>query len=147
MTLIPKSPTSPFPPGGGFSYREPKTGRFFDGMLGNVDYTARQVIAYKAANPHIFTEGVGDFASTVQLIYAQKFETMPWLFVGQPDKGQSASLLPALQSATPAQAAAPAQLAGKQCSCGANDWKVILCKSCGNGKISGYVCNKCGKKR
>lgn len=147
MTLIPKVPTAPFPPGGGYSYREPKTGRFFDGMLGNVDYTARQVIAYKAANPHIFTEGAGDFASTVQLIYAQKFETMPWLFLGQPDKGQPASPLPVLQSAIPAQAVTPVQIEGKKCSCGSTEFIPVYCKTCGGNKISSYTCAKCGKAR
>jgi hypothetical protein len=131
MKLVPRNQNAPYPPGGGFSYTEPKTGRVFDGMLGNAETTARKIIEFKKANPHVFPEGGGDLESTIQLIYAQKWETMPWLFIGGGD-----------DPATP-----KAQPQTTVCACGENDWNPIFCKTCGPGRITGYVCRKCGKKR
>ncbi len=132
MTLVPKNCNAPYPPQGGYSYTEPKTGRVFDGMLGNVEVTARSVIAFKKANPHLFPDGAGDLFSTIQAVYQQKWQAMPWLFIGFND--------PATPKSQPE--AIPV------CACGAVDWQPIYCKTgCAPGRIVGWKCKSCGKAR
>lgn len=143
MKLIPKSQSAPYPPGNGYSYKEPKTGRWFDGLLGNVTVTAQKVIAFKLANPHIFPEGGGDLESTIQLIYAQKFETHPHLFMGQEPAPQ-----PQPTKKTQAVTVHPRYQLTKLCRfCGSAEFDEILCPTCSGKRVTGYKCRKCGKKQ
>lgn len=142
MTLIPKNQNAPFPPQGGYSFTDARTGMRFDGLHSNAQGTALKVIAHRNANPNLYPEGGGDPASVLQEIYAQKFATHPHLFVGQEPAPQ-----PQPTKKTQVVTVHPQAAAGRPCSCGANDWSAVYCKACGPGKISGYVCKKCGRRR
>jgi len=129
MKLVPKLPHSPYPPQGGYSFLDPRTGMSFDGLHGNVESTARKVVAHRVANPKLYPEGGGGLDETIQEIYAQKNATHPHLFLGGPE----------LKLGQQPQAATV-------CACGSTEFVEILCKTCGSRVVTGRKCAKCGKK-
>ncbi len=135
MPLIPRTPTAPFPAGGGFGFTDPRTLMPFDGMMGNAETTAQAIIKHRRGNPNKYdpTEaGLFDLDSVVQEIYAQKQKTHPHLFIGGPE----------LAAGVPPQAASV-------CTCGSTEFEPIYCATCGSGKsvVVGQRCKKCGGQK
>lgn len=142
MKYILRTPTQRFPRDGGFSFVDPRTKMRFDGMMASPDGTARAIIKHRRGNPKVYDPSDSqwfDHAQVVQEILGQKHQTHPHLFVDPAPPTAQASSVPIMQQ--------PAQSNSNACACGANDWEPILCKTCGNGRITGYVCRQCKRKR
>jgi len=128
MKLVMRRPTELYPAGQGFSFIEPKTKKEFNGLHGSPNETARKVVEHRRANPHIFSEASEfDVESVVQEIFAQKFATMPELFIGFGDPTETGM--------------------SNKCKCGANDWEEIYCPTCAGKRVVGHKCRKCGKEK
>ncbi len=139
MSLVLKNATaSQFPPQG-WPFTDPRTGMKFNGWEGSPPMQAVKIAAHRRANPHKWPDGEGqDTNGIVQELYAQKFASMPWLFVGQPDKDPTYR---------PNREATSVTISGEKCSCGATEFKPVYCKTCSGKRITGYTCASCGKEK
>jgi len=118
----------------------------FDGMMASPERTALAIIKHRRGNPKAYAPSESqwfDKDSIVQEILGQKQKTHPHLFVDP--TAQTAQV--GIGHANELQPQQPPQTKSGACVCGANDWEAILCKTCGNGKITGYVCRSCKRKR
>ncbi len=138
MLVLKNSQQSQFPPFGGWSFVDGKTGQRFNGWEGDQFAIARKVIEHRKANPKIYEPGTeGDVNSVVQQIFQQKHAQAPWLFRGNPDQGPGAY---------PSQPAARETIVkGAACSCGCTEFIAEYCKTCSGARIVGRKCKSCGK--
>lgn len=128
-----------FPPQG-WPFKDPKTGFRCNGYEGTPAMHAVKIIGNRRANPHHYPPGEPqwfDPNSVIQEIYAQKAATHPQLFKGFPDVQ-----IVAQPERIVSRVVAPTVI----CSCGANDYEPIYCKTCGGKRITGYKCKSCGKE-
>lgn len=146
MTLIPKSQSAPYPPQGGYSFTDPRTGMRFDGLQSNAEATALKIIAHRSANKNLYPEGGGDLASVIQEVYRQKFTTHPHLFLGY-DVPAAPAPIQKVAARVVAQLAAPRQLTKLCRFCSSAEFDEILCPTCAGKRVTGWKCRKCGKKQ
>ncbi len=140
MLVLKNSQQSQFPPFGGWSFVDGKTGQRFNGWEGDQFAIARKVIEHRKANPKIYEPGTeGDVNSVVQQIFQQKHAQAPWLFRGEPDQGSGA-----YPSATQTQ---EQTIRGERCTCGSVEYEPVYCKTCSGKRIVGTKCKSCGKSK
>jgi hypothetical protein len=130
MNLVEKNPQNPYPANGGYGFKDPRTGREFNGLHSSARDTALKIIEHRRGNPHIYHPGESQWFDGDQVrqeIYQQKFQTMPELFIGFGEQPKSAT--------------------DQKCSCGEQDWETEYCKGCSGKRVVGYKCRKCGLKK
>lgn len=126
-----------FPPGGGFSFIDAKTGFRVNGLEGTIEQTAQKVVDHRRANPNVYPPSevnAFELGAVIQEIFKQKFASMPWLFEGggeQPGFYETGSK--------------PAVLG--HCICGETAVEPIYCPGCGGQRITGYRCIACKAER
>jgi hypothetical protein len=138
MSLVLKNPNRDmFPPGGGFSFVDPKTNFRVNGLEGTLEQTAQKVVDHRRANPNVYPASevnAFELGLVIQEIFLQKFATHPYLFVGggeQPGTWEAAQKTPELGS----------------CICGETKVEPVYCPTCGGQRITGYRCIACKAER
>lgn len=137
MILQLKCSTCQFPPGG-FGFIDPRTKRIWPGFEGTPEMTSTSIIQHRLANPNIYPRTDlpwFDKASVIQEIYAQKYATMPELFIGH----GTTALIP--------KAAVLATTSSPCAKCGNTQAAPVYCPTCSGQKITGYRCAGCGTLR
>lgn len=135
MKLQLKQPTMEFPPDGGFSFIDPRTGFRVNGLEGTIEQTARKVSIHRQANPTLYPPNEPqwfDIESVIQELFEQKNRTHPHLFIGAPDSSGLSS---------------PKTTDNGVCICGESQVEPIYCAACGGSKITGYRCVACKAER
>lgn len=127
-------------PTGGYPFRDPRTGKAFDGLSADLALQAQNVIRHRKANTKIYPPTETQWFNLVDV----KQEIAAYMCDLKPELcAETALSLPVVKLANvvvqKSQIACP--------KCGSSEASPILCKTCRGSKVKGFTCLNCGERR